>query len=42
MINDRIKEKKSQHSLGKEGVKMSALSSGKLDKYGYLAGQDLA
>ena len=35
-LNDKIRIKKAQYSLGKEAAKMFTLSSGKFDKYGYL------
>ena len=40
IINDKIKEKKLQYVINKEAAKISALSSGKIDKYEYLAGKE--
>ena len=38
-INDQIKDEKLQYNINREAAKMSALSSGKLHKYEYLAGE---
>ena len=35
-IEDRIKDEKLQYDINREAAKISALSSGKLDKYEYL------
>ena len=37
-IEDKIKDEKLQYDINKEAAKISALSSGKLDKYEYLTG----
>ena len=39
--DDNIRDKKLQHDINKEAVKMSALSSGKIDKYEYLTGEEI-
>ena len=40
-IEDRIKDEKLQYDINREAAKISALSSGKLDKYEYLAGEEI-
>ena len=40
-INDRIRDKKQQYDINREAVKMLALSSGKIDKYEYLTGEEI-
>ena len=35
-IDDEIKDEKIQHDINKEAAKVSALSSGKINKYKYL------
>ena len=40
-INDQIKDEKAQYNIDREAAKISALSSGKIHKYGYLAGEDI-
>ena len=40
-INDQIKGEKLQYNINREAAKISALSSGKLHKYEYLAGEDI-
>ena len=35
-IEDQIKDEKLQYDINREAAKISALSSGKLDKYEYL------
>ena len=40
-INDQIKDEKLQNNINREAAKISALSSGKLHKYQYLAGEDI-
>ena len=35
-IDDQIKNKKLKYDINREAAKMSALSSGKIDKYGYI------
>ena len=41
ILNDKIKGNKAQYDLDREAAKISALSSGELDKYEYLTGEDL-
>ena len=38
-IEDQIKDEKLQYDINREAAKISALSSGKLDKYEYLTGK---
>ena len=40
-INDQIEDEKLQYDINREATKISALSSGKLDKYEYLTGEDI-
>ena len=40
-IEDHIKDKKLQYDINREAAKISALSSGKLDKYEYLTGEEI-
>ena len=40
-IEDRIKDEKLQYDINREAAKISALSSGKLDKYEYLTGEKI-
>ena len=40
-IEDQIKDEKLQYDINREAVKISALSSGKLDKYEYLTGEEI-
>ena len=40
-IEDQIKDEKLQYDINREAAKMSALSSGKIDKYEYLAGEEI-
>ena len=37
-IDDKIKDKKLQYDINREAAEISALSSGKIDKYEYLSG----
>ena len=41
ILNDKIKVNKAQYNLDREAAKISALSSGELEKYEYLTGEDL-
>ena len=41
ILDDKIKANKSQYDLDREAAKKSALSSGELEKYGRLTGEDL-
>ena len=40
-IEDQIKDEKLQYDINREATKMSALSSGKIDKYEYLTGEEI-
>ena len=40
-IEDQIKDEKPQYDINREAVKISALSSGKIDKYEYLTGEEI-
>ena len=40
-IEDQIKDEKLQYDINREAAKMSALSSGKMDKYEHLIGEDI-
>ena len=40
-IEDKIKDEKLQYDINTEAAKISALSSGKLDKYEYLTGEEI-
>ena len=40
-IDDKKKKKKLQYYINREGAKISALSSGKINKYEYLTGEKI-
>ena len=40
-INDQIRDEKLQYDINREAAKISALSSGKIDKYEYLTGEEI-
>ena len=40
-INDQIRDENLQYDINREAVKISALSSGKIDKYEYLTGEEI-
>ena len=40
-IEDQIKDEKLQYDMNREAAKISALSSGKIDKYEYLTGEEI-
>ena len=40
-IDDKIRDEKLEYDINGEAAKMSALSSGKIDKYEYLIGKDV-
>ena len=40
-INDQIRDEKLQYYINREAAKISALSSGKINKYEYLTGEDM-
>ena len=41
ILDDKIKANKAQNDLDREAAKISALSSGELEKYEYLTGEEL-
>ena len=41
IIEDQIKDEKLQYDINREAAKISALSSGKIDKYEYLIGEEI-
>ena len=40
-IEDQTRDKKLQYDINREAAKISALSSGKIDKYEYLTGEEI-
>ena len=40
IIDDQIRDEKLQYDINKEATKILALSSGKIDKYEYLTGEE--
>ena len=40
-IEDKIRDEKLQYDIASEAAKVSALSSGKIDKYKYLIGEEI-
>ena len=40
-IEDQIKDEKLLYDINREAAKISALSSGKIDKYEYLNGEEI-
>ena len=40
-IDDKIRGKKPQYDIKRKVAKISALSSGKIDKYDYLTGKEI-
>ena len=40
-INDQIRDEKLQYNINREAAKISTLSSGKIDKYEYLKGEEI-
>ena len=40
-IDDKIRDEKLQHDVNREAANISTLSSGKIDKYKYLAGEEI-
>ena len=40
-INEQIRDKKLQYNINKKAAKISALPSGKIDKYEYLTGKEI-
>ena len=39
--DDQIEDEKLQYDINREAAKISALSSGKIDKYEYLTGKEI-
>ena len=39
-INDQIRDEKLQYDINRKAAEISALSSGKINKYEYLTGKD--
>ena len=40
-IGDKIRDEKLQYDINREAAKISSLSSGKIDKYEYLTGEEI-
>ena len=40
-INDQIRDEKLQYDINRKAAEISALSSGKIDKYEYLTGKEI-
>ena len=40
-INDKIKDEKLQYDINREAAKISALLSGKIDKYEHITGEEI-
>ena len=40
-IDDQINDEKLQHDMNRETARISALSSGKINKYEYLTGEEI-
>ena len=40
-INDQVIDENLQYNINREAAKISALSSGKIDKYEYLTGEEI-
>ena len=40
-IEDQIRDEKLQYDINREAAKISALSSGKIDKYEYFTGEEI-
>ena len=41
MIVDKIRDEKLQYNINTEAAKISTLSSGRIDKYEYLTGEEI-
>ena len=41
IIDDQVKDTKLRYDIDKEALKISALSSGKINKYEYLTGEEI-
>ena len=42
IFDDKVKDEKRQYDIKRKAEKISALSSGKIDKYEYLKGSNIA
>ena len=40
-IYDKVRDEKLQYNINREAAKTSALSSGKIDKYEYVTGEEI-
>ena len=40
-VDDKIRDEKVQYDINREAAKISALSSGKIDKYEFLKGEEI-
>ena len=40
IVDNKIKDKKQQYDINREAAKISALSSGQIDQYEYLTGEE--
>ena len=40
-IDDKVRDEKRQYDINREAAKISALSSGKIDNYEYLTGEEI-
>ena len=40
-INDQVEDEKLQYDINREATEISSLSSSKIDKYGYLTGEEI-
>ena len=40
-VDDKIRDKKVQYNINREAAKISALSSGRTDKYEYITGEEI-
>ena len=40
-IDDKIRDEKLQYDINREAAELSALPSGKIDKYGYVTGEEI-
>ena len=40
-IDDKIRDERRQYNINRKAAKISALSSGKIDKYEYLTGEEI-
>ena len=41
ITDDQVRDEKLQYDINREAAKISGLSSGKIDKYEYLAGEEI-